>query len=210
MKTLILLSLILRVSSELTLERRPKIVGGEDAQIEEFPAVVAIIHLGYQSQWCAGTIISEQWVLTAAHCYIPPSSFVLEYATTDLLMVGQGAKHAIPELFITHESYNPNSLTFDVGIIKTRAAIETGLHSQFSRLAVHSSYYATGTPATVAGWGLWSYQNDTIPPLQKADLQVWHYRDCQRAHINNPYGLKIHNHQICAGVPDFSKAECSG
>lgn len=199
------------VTTARVLDKNPKIVGGENAQIEEFPALVAIINTFRQMQWCAGTLISEYWILTAAHCIIPPEFFLIEYATTDL-RVNQtsSTQHAVPELFIQHEKYNEDELTFDIGLIKLKQPLRTGLHQQFSKLAVPGNYYKTGTPATVAGWGIWNYDNFTSAPLQKAELEIWHYRECQEAHKNNPYGLKIHSHQICAGLPDYSKAECNG
>ncbi|CAG9810123.1 unnamed protein product [Chironomus riparius] len=212
MKLLIFVSLILYTTASIqpTIDRNPRIVGGSDGQIEEFPGLVAIIHLGYNMQWCAGTLISEQWILSAAHCYIHPSNFTIEYSTSYLQETRPGAKHAAPELFMQHENYNENQLTFDVGLIKLLEPLNTGIHSPFSRLAMPGSYYQTGTLATVAGWGVWDLLNYTMPHLQKAELEIWHYRDCQEAHKYNPYELKVHSHQICAGLPDWSKAECNG
>jgi secreted trypsin-like serine protease len=43
-----------------------RIVGGNLADPAEYPSQVSIRSLG--SHGCGGTIISETWVLTAAHC----------------------------------------------------------------------------------------------------------------------------------------------
>jgi secreted trypsin-like serine protease len=42
-----------------------KIVGGEEAQPNQFPWLVAL----FANSWfCSASLISEEWVLTAAHC----------------------------------------------------------------------------------------------------------------------------------------------
>ena len=42
-----------------------KIVGGQEAQPNQFPWLVAL----YANAWfCSASLLSEEWVLTAAHC----------------------------------------------------------------------------------------------------------------------------------------------
>ncbi|CAH1966437.1 unnamed protein product [Acanthoscelides obtectus] len=51
-----------------------RIRGGDEAKIEDYPYQVA---LWYNGQWgkCGGSIISPNWILTAAHCvFLCPSS----------------------------------------------------------------------------------------------------------------------------------------
>src|SRR5258706_11862498 len=52
------------------------VVGGQDAKPGEFPFVVALVYSDDGSQFCGGSIINEQLVLTAAHCFftedVPP------------------------------------------------------------------------------------------------------------------------------------------
>ncbi|XP_014249542.1 trypsin V-B-like isoform X4 [Cimex lectularius] len=47
---------------------QPRIADGENAQIEEMPYVVKLIS---STGICSGAIISESWILTAAHCISP-------------------------------------------------------------------------------------------------------------------------------------------
>jgi hypothetical protein len=118
---------------------------------------------------------------------------------------------AHPDLFIQHENFDIGEIVFDIGLVRVKEAITIDVHDAFAKLAMPGSYYATGTKSVVAGWGIWDYDNRTYtPPLQKANLEIWSYRDCKYAHTENPYDLTIHPHQICAGLPDFSKAECNG
>ncbi|KAE8283557.1 Tryptase beta-2 [Larimichthys crocea] len=65
------LVLILNTGGSLEAEVRSSIIGGQDAQKGSWPWMA---HLNITSEdknrWrCGGTILSEQWVLTAANCF---------------------------------------------------------------------------------------------------------------------------------------------
>lgn len=56
-----------RISTKSEKSKIPKITGGEPADIIEFPWQVSIFHQG--KHLCGGSILSEWWILTAAHCF---------------------------------------------------------------------------------------------------------------------------------------------
>lgn len=61
-----------------SLERGARVVGGEDADANEWCWQVALIN-SLNQYLCGGALIGTQWVLTAAHCVTKYVSFALNY-----------------------------------------------------------------------------------------------------------------------------------
>ena len=55
-------------SDRIELPDVAEIVGGKKAKKGEFPWQVGLKSPGSKRPWCGGTLISDQWVLSAAHC----------------------------------------------------------------------------------------------------------------------------------------------
>jgi secreted trypsin-like serine protease len=70
------------------LSKNLRIVGGEETDIQEFPYLVTLRLYDSNSLKCAGTIISDQNILTAAHCLYKKDEFLPKlriYAGTSVL-----------------------------------------------------------------------------------------------------------------------------
>lgn len=71
MQSIVIFTLILltKISFSSSQSISPKIIGGRDAEINEFPYMVSIRRTDQiDFHICGGAIISERTVLTAAHC----------------------------------------------------------------------------------------------------------------------------------------------
>lgn len=99
-----------------------KITGGFYTIEDEFPYIVSLQNNGQHT--CGGAIISDQHILTAAHCVYmavyPYSNLVVVSGTKSLLEGGQ--RHAISQV-IVHPSFimsGQYSFPNDVAVIKVK------------------------------------------------------------------------------------------
>lgn len=145
-----------------------RIVGGTNADKNEFPWQV-ILFAG--NSLCGGSIIDDQWILTAAHCVNGIG------ANQVSVIVGEHNRDAVEgeELFavsevIVHEDYVSNPPSNDYALLKLNDKIDFG-SSEYSanRICMPSlsneKYY--GQTATVSGWGTTTEGGQAARILQK-------------------------------------------
>jgi secreted trypsin-like serine protease len=131
-------------------------------------------------EFCTGTLIDPNWVLTAAHCLkgTRPSDYQLILGRTRL--TGRGGEIIRPARQFINSQYDGEG--HDVALVKlTRAAVETLAPVADSSL---SADWAPGDYLQVSGWGYtcpaetYSCQGDR---LKSGAMRVRSDADCNRA-----------------------------
>ncbi len=203
--------------------RRARIVGGEATKIGEFAHMAAIGYGDFSEIRfdSGGSLISEKFVLTAAHCLRkrnPPT--LVRLGDQNLKSEDDGAE---PQEFrvkryMRHESYSAKANYDDIGLIELDGEAR---FTKFVRPAcLWQEMQIPSETATATGWGMLEYLGSRSDELQRVSLTLMQNRDCQPYFafiIENSDRLKrgIVDGQLCAAAVEqgrlvFGKGTCQG
>ncbi|XP_054008764.1 transmembrane protease serine 9-like [Hylaeus anthracinus] len=183
-----------------------QIIGGQAISIEKVPHQVSLQSSGFG--FCGGSIISDQWVVTAAHCMVYPADWITVRAGTATKSAG-GSVHKVAEV-IVHERYTTNWYGVpenDVAVLKVSTPFKLDKTRQPIKIFKQNEESIAGISASVTGWGATREGGSTTDILQAVDVPIVSKKACNDAYKS--YG-GVPQGQICAAVPEGGKDACQG
>ncbi|XP_065351759.1 brachyurin-like [Cloeon dipterum] len=184
-----------------------RIIGGENAVEGQFKYQVAIQIEG--SGFCGGSLIYENYVLTAGHCVKGANLWTVTGGALNFLNLNEPGRVTVGTQNATlHENYNGLVINNDIAVIRLPAGF-TGPNIAPVRLpsASTASDDLVGQTARVSGWGKSSDASITInPDLKFVDLTVITNEECETY-----YGsLVINANKLCVGTNGGIVSTCNG
>jgi secreted trypsin-like serine protease len=194
-----------------------RIVGGENVSEQQGPAYTAMAALVlsdqvYQGsdadrQFCGGSLIAAQVVLTAAHCVLDSSGATVTVSDIEVVLgkrdlaAPSGGEHLAVARIQVPASYR-RTRSPDVAVVtlaSPSAQTPIGLVSR-------SVDWRPGTRSRVAGWGLTREGGKPSHVLRHVSIPILRGADCRRA-----YGSSFRStSMLCAGALKGGKDSCQG
>ncbi|XP_048086126.1 trypsin-2-like [Alosa alosa] len=177
-----------------------KIVGGYECKPHTRPWQVSL-----KNSWhfCGGTLISDRWVVSAAHCYKDASEIILVLGDHEI-RYNEGSEQEISaELVIRHPDYDRYNINNDIMLVKLK---EPAVLNEFVQtMALPTSCAPAGTQCHVSGWGSTNSPFGCRWCLNCLDLPILSLKDCERS-----YPDRITSSMFCAGFLEGGKDSCQG
>jgi secreted trypsin-like serine protease len=134
----------------------PMIVGGTAVPNGKYPFMAALLDKSrpgdaFDEQFCGGTLIDKDSVLTAAHCLVNPKPDKLQVVVgRTALNQNRGQLRSVSRRFI-QPRYNGNG--YDAAVLKLRRAVK-GIKPIKLATAKQNKLEKPGHILTAAGWGV--------------------------------------------------------
>uniref|UniRef100_A0A673JGH5 trypsin n=1 Tax=Sinocyclocheilus rhinocerous TaxID=307959 RepID=A0A673JGH5_9TELE len=160
---------LLLISISLSAHVNVGIVNGTEAKPHSRPYMVSIqsneIHV------CGGFLISDEFVLTAAHCWNGSEILTVVVGAHDLRKSTNSDRIGVKS-YIPHPSYISHFSWNDIMLLKVTTFTGKCQHKQL--------YVAANTLCSVAGWGQLETEGPKSDRLMEANVHITNNRECYK------------------------------
>ncbi|XP_069823943.1 chymotrypsinogen 2-like [Dendropsophus ebraccatus] len=177
-----------------------RVVNGEDAVSGSWPWQVSLQVIS-GNHYCGGSLISDLWVVTAAHCEVSTSDHVVlgEY---DLSSNAEPIQTKSIARVFEHPGFSFLTGVNDIALVKLSSPATITARVSPVCIAASADVFSAGERCVTTGWGDTDGKTGTSPSkLQQVALPIVTNTDCQRY-------FEIEINMICAGASGASS--CMG
>jgi len=182
-----------------------KIVNGHQIDITTRPwQIFLLIGPSSEMTMCGGSIVSKNWIITAAHCIDGKTE-------SDLSIYAGHSESPLQDYYntpvtrtvsqiIIHEQYNHFSKDNDIALLKLSSPLDFGSGIQPICMPTSATVPDAGTTCAVTGWGATSSGGAASPTLLEVSVPI--LSDCGDNSVTE--------HMICAGYQEGGEDACQG
>ncbi|XP_068231254.1 transmembrane protease serine 9-like [Palaemon carinicauda] len=185
-----------------------RIVGGEPTTVHEYPWQVALTTSS--RPFCGGSIISNQWILTAAHCVIGkrPADFTViigEHNWNTATETSATERRQLSNI-IVHPRYSSTTLDNDIALLKLSTPINFPTSNKIAPVCLPDPGNAyADINAIITGWGTTSSGGRQPYELYEVTVPTMTNTKCEQLYVGD-----ITGNMICAGLDKGGKDSCQG
>ncbi|NDV43791.1 trypsin-like serine protease [Flagellimonas sediminis] len=149
------------------------IIGGNDTTIENHPWQISIRDANTNAHFCGGSILTPEWILTAAHCVDGQNPADIEIAAGITMRLDNvnGQYRNVAQI-IVHPNFDSSTLNNDVALIRLTAPLNFNATVQPIQLTNSAGHSNAGLIGTLSGWGYTTNNGPVADQLQAVTMPI--------------------------------------
>ncbi|XP_068773120.1 suppressor of tumorigenicity 14 protein isoform X3 [Struthio camelus] len=193
--------------------KKSRIVGGQNSDVGEWPWQVSL-HVKGQGHICGASLISERWLVSAAHCfgYLQGISYSNSKLWTAYLgLTDQRNRNdanvqarAIKRI-ISHPNFNDYTFDYDIAVMELQEPVTFSSVVQPICLPDSTHNFPAGKDLWVTGWGATVEGGSGATTLQKAEIRLINQTVC-----NELLSGQLTPRMMCVGILTGGVDACQG
>ncbi|XP_044534331.1 chymotrypsin-like elastase family member 1 [Gracilinanus agilis] len=187
-----------------------RVVGGTNAQRNVWPSQISLQYSSGGSWYhtCGGTLITQNWVMTAAHCVDSNLNFRVVVGDHNLYQNDGTEQYMSVRKIVIHPNWNSNSVAsgYDIALLRLSQSVTLNSYVQLGTLPPSGQILPNGNSCYITGWGRTKTNGQLAETLQQAYLPVVDYATCSSSSY---WGSTVKTTMVCAGG-DGVRSGCQG
>ncbi|XP_050033995.2 uncharacterized protein [Dermacentor andersoni] len=191
------------------LNFKTRIVGGTIAKPDDWTWMAALLRKADDDQFCGGALISDRYVITAAHCTqgLRPQNITVRLGEYDFK---QNTTSRLPRDFNVsrirqHPEFRKDTYQNDIALLRMSRRVRFSENIRPICLPKSPDESFLGKLATVVGWGTLSFGGPSSSILRQVSLPVWDNTECK-----TKFTQAIPKIFLCAGTREGGQDACQG
>ncbi|XP_045388760.1 transmembrane protease serine 11C-like [Lemur catta] len=181
-----------------------KVAGGLDAEEGEWPWQASL-------QWnsvhrCGATLISNSWLITAAHCFVNDNDPKEWNVSFGLLLSDPQTQRSIKDIII-HENYHYPAHDNDIAVVHLSSPVLYTSNIRRACLPEATYTFPPNSDVVVTGWGTLKSDGTSPNILQKGLVKIIDNKICNS---REAYSGVITPGMLCAGYLEGRVDACQG
>jgi len=197
---------MLGLNANTSTTMNARVIGGTKVPEGKYPFIVSLQKSG--KHMCGGSILTDTWILTAAHCVATRGEFEVYIGHTDIRSKESKFTFKVAHVKM-HSGYNKLTNDKDIALLKLGSKIdfeELGTDNLEQICLPRSGEEPNKDKCVTIGWGMTSMLGPPPKDLMEAPLPILPLEDCVKKYPIQGKQL------ICAGasLSDGAQSSCYG
>ncbi|XP_016985635.1 lectizyme [Drosophila rhopaloa] len=183
------------------------VINGTEAAPHSAPYIVSLAtNYAKHSHICGGTIVSKDWVVTAAHCISNPVGMSIIAGLHTRAEVDELTQQRQVDFGRVHEKYSGGVGPYDIALLHVSESFIFNEWVQAATLPSREQVHEGETH--LYGWGQpKSYILTAAKTLQTVTTDIVNFQECKEA---LPETAPLAESNICSSSQEQSKSACNG